>query len=198
MARKQRSIFTMRTGGAMGAVRKPRARSEGLVVEALNDELLIYDLATDRAHCLGAAAARVWRACDGRTLVGALSATLNLDADSVDRALAELEACDLLDEGPALDAGTTRRELGIRLAKTSAAVAAVPLIWSIAAPSPAAAATPTVAFCAGACGGTCNAKPGCCCCRYGSGSNRECYPTSLCPSHVRVPPSNPTPPACGV
>ena len=197
MARKQGSMFKLPVVGRTPDVRKPRARSEGLVVEQLNDELLVYDLASNRAHCLGAPAARVWRACDGRTLVGSLSATLELDADSVDQALAGLEACDLLDEAPALGAGTTRRELGIRVAKTSAAVAAVPLIWSIAAPSPAAAATPTVAFCAGACGGPCNAKPGCCCCRFGTrSSNRECYPTSLCPSHPRVPPTSTTQPAC--
>ena len=182
------------------ATTKPLARSDDLVVEEVEGELLVYDLASNRAHCLGATAARVWRACDGRTPVGALSATPDVDADSVDRALAELDACDLLDEGPTLGAGTTRRELGIRVAKTSAAVAAVPLIWSIAGPIPEAAATPTPAFCAegisNGCG-NCGQRPGCCCCHFGErGNDKVCYPTSLCPSHPREPPTSTKVPHC--
>src|SRR5882672_6087923 len=44
----------------------PRARGEGLVIEEIEDELLVYDLERHRAHRLNPAAALVWRACDGR------------------------------------------------------------------------------------------------------------------------------------
>ena len=43
----------------------PQARTTGVVVEHLADEVLVYDLERDRAHCLNQAAARVWEKCDG-------------------------------------------------------------------------------------------------------------------------------------
>ena len=44
----------------------PIARTEGLIVEELDDEVLVYDMDRDRAHCLNSTAARVWKLCDGR------------------------------------------------------------------------------------------------------------------------------------
>src|SRR3954463_11534640 len=76
---------------------KPLARSENLVIEELGDELLIYDLNANRAHSLGASAARVWRACDGNTTVEVLSARTDLDAGTVAQALEELRNSSLLD-----------------------------------------------------------------------------------------------------
>ena len=56
--------------------KKPLARSEELVIEELGDELLVYDERTQRAHCLSATAARVWRACDGKgRLTGSASSS---------------------------------------------------------------------------------------------------------------------------
>src|SRR5829696_3089212 len=72
---------------------RPAARSEHLVVEELGDELLVYDLQLNRAHSLGDSAARVWRACDGKTMVDSLCAKTDLDADTVARALSELREC---------------------------------------------------------------------------------------------------------
>ena len=40
---------------------KPRARTEGLVVTELPDELLVYDLERHRAHCLNPTAALVFK-----------------------------------------------------------------------------------------------------------------------------------------
>jgi hypothetical protein len=45
----------------------PRARTDGLVVKELTDEVLVYDLKRDKAHCLNLAAAAVWKLCDGRS-----------------------------------------------------------------------------------------------------------------------------------
>ena len=50
----------------MGAPERPQARTEGLVIKALPDEILVHDLARHRTHCLNGAAAAVWRLCDGR------------------------------------------------------------------------------------------------------------------------------------
>src|SRR3954463_10160017 len=97
-----------------GPAAKPLARSTELVVEELADELLVYDLRSDEAHCLGATAARVWRACDGENTVAALETELGLDAASVAKALEDLDRCALLQAAPA---GMTRRELNLKLTK---------------------------------------------------------------------------------
>ncbi|MDQ2746969.1 MAG: PqqD family protein [Acidobacteriota bacterium] len=44
---------------------KPVARREGLVIQEMPEEVLVYDLATDKAHCLNQTAAFVWKSCDG-------------------------------------------------------------------------------------------------------------------------------------
>lgn len=119
----------------------PLARSEQLIIEELEDEVLVYDQSTDLAHCLSPTAARVWRACDGYTMTDALANKLGLDDATVARTLEELESCSLFEAGTGPSAGSTRRELTIRMAKVGGVVAATPLIYSIAAPTPALAAS---------------------------------------------------------
>jgi hypothetical protein len=162
---------------------KPLAREDELVVEELGDELLVYDLTRDRAHSLGATAARVWHACDGSTSVDSLSADLEVDADTVARALAELRECHLLDVGAIQADGLTRRDAGVRAAKVGAALASVPLIVSVAAPAAAMAVTVTEEFCqtinvTGHGCGECH-KEGCCCCEppgtTGSSVTKPCH-----------------------
>jgi len=170
---------------------RPLARVEGLVVEELEEELLVYDQRSNRAHCLSSTAAMVWRACDGETRADAFVERLNLGEDSVRLALQELADCELLDDGPSIlvgNGGMTRRDLSLRAAKVGTAAAAVPLIWSITAPVPAAAATPTVEECArysdASCDGCRSICGCCCCCQKGTTSPFEscklCYPTRLC------------------
>jgi hypothetical protein len=148
---------------------KPLARSEDLIVEELGDEVLVYDSNSDTAHCLTPDAARVWRGCDGTTPIDVLTAQVGLSAERVDNALSELQACNLLEQAPTLAGdGHTRRELVLRVAKVGAAAAAVPLIISVSAPTPAQAGT--IRFCAtfssGNCGSStgCSGTVGCCCC----------------------------------
>ena len=171
----------------------PVARSEGLVIEELGDELLVYDQASNHAHCLGAKAATVWRACNGDTKADALAPGLGLDEDDVRRALQELAECELLENGPpvlARNGGMTRRDLGFRVAKVGAAAAAAPMIWSITAPTSAAAATPTPAQCLlytdSDCDNCTNICGCCCCCQAGGGptepSCKICYTTAGCSS----------------
>jgi hypothetical protein len=162
---------------------KPLARADDLVIEELGDELLVYDLKGDRAHSLGASAALVWRACDGETKVEALSAKLELDDETVARALLELRECRLLDGEVVADGSMTRRDLGFRTAKLGAAAATLPMIVSIVAPTAAMAVTPTEEFCqsiteTGHGCGECH-KFGCCCCEppgtTGSSVTKPCH-----------------------
>lgn len=157
---------------------KPVARDTELAIEELGDELLVYDLRTDEAHCLGATAARVWRACDGDTTVEALERRLGLAKADVAKALEDLERCSLLVAPPL---GITRRELNLKVTKVGAAAASLPFIVSIAVPA-IAAATPTVVQCrAGFTGGCGDCRlSGCCCCGPGGGTIKDCVPTATC------------------
>lgn len=166
------------------ATSKPLARTNGLIVEELDGEVLVYDGESSQAHCLSSAAARVWRACDGDTSVEQLSESLELDPAVVVAALAELEECTLLDRGLPGPQEITRREATAKLAKVGAAAAIVPLIYSIGVPAPALAASQK--FCLGliTCSGDCDTcfNNFCCCC-HGSPSNQkvctaDCTPMS--------------------
>lgn len=55
----------------------PQARTDDLVINELSDEVLVYDLQRDKAHCLNAAAASVWKQCDGRTTVAEIARRLS-------------------------------------------------------------------------------------------------------------------------
>jgi hypothetical protein len=174
----------------------PQARSEELVVEELEDEVLVYDSTNKRAHCLGATAARVWRACDGKSDVDALAETLDLDSEEVRQALKELEASQMLEDhglkivdgssngGSTNGSGLTRRQF----TKIGAATAATPLIYSIAVNTPMAAATPLPFFCelftTGDCGAAsgCGSIAGCCCCCAGGGACKTCGSQKFCNS----------------
>ena len=48
----------------------PMARHNGLVVQEMPDEVLVYDMDTNKAHCLNQSAAFVWKSCDGNNTVG--------------------------------------------------------------------------------------------------------------------------------
>jgi hypothetical protein len=184
-----------RTHASLDA-RAPLRRSDDLIVDALDDELLIFDRTIMRAHCLSADAARVWQGCDGSRDATALSAELGLPRDVVRRALEELEASQLLDQGlelvdvnPGNGKAVTRRQLAVRSAKLGTAVATAPLILSITAPSAMAAASPTFDACAISTGNSCGNNPGecgfilgcCCCCNWVSGGQCQlCTPFGLC------------------
>jgi hypothetical protein len=172
------------------STRRPLARSDELVIEELEDEVLIYDKKNKRAHCLSATAARVWRACDGVSDAEALAETLDLSERDVRDAFDELESVELFEAGLELVVvngngngnghGLTRRELTKRSAKVGAAVAAAPMILSITAPTAWATATPPQFFCeiftTQSCGASsgCGSIAGCCCC------NKSCPAQASC------------------
>lgn len=178
-----------RVGGALNNKLKPLARSEGLLIEEVGDELLICDPDSNRAHSLNGFAARVWQACDGETTSEALVAKLGSDRDSVAHALAELSDRKLLEPTGlpiVANGGVTRRDLGVRAAKVGAAAA----IITVALPVAEAAATPTPAQCLLYTDSDCDNCTnicGCCCCGQSGGgavnpSCKTCYTTSGCPT----------------
>jgi hypothetical protein len=140
-----------------------RARTEGLLVHPLEDEVLVYDLARHKAHCLNQASATVWKHCDGThsvvDLARAVTRELDIafDEQMVWLALVQLDKARLLEQriGPGSGAAKiTRREVIKRVGL--AAAISVPLISSIISPTPAQAATCVAK------GGACTSSLQCC------------------------------------
>lgn len=147
----------------------PRARREGLVIQELPDEVLVYDRERDKAHCLNQTAALVWKYCDGKTTVPTMARNLerDLNTNGIDEkvvwyALGQLGKDHLLEENivpPTLLGGMTRRQMVQVLGV--AAVIAIPVVSSIVAPTPAQAATclpngQTCSISSECCSGLCN------------------------------------------
>ena len=125
---------------------RPKAKTERVVSERVDDELVVYDGASHTAHCLSSDVASVWELCDGRASQHELAQRLALDPATVERAVNALSESGLLDETPAAAKREySRREAAARLAKASGAAFAAPLIYSVAIPSMAAAISPTPA-----------------------------------------------------
>jgi hypothetical protein len=98
----------------------PLARTDALVVKELEDEVLVYDLKRDKAHCLNPTAATVWKRCDGKLAVTDMARLLEKELKSPVKdeviwlALRQLDKFHLLQEratGPSAKPGLSRREL---------------------------------------------------------------------------------------
>jgi hypothetical protein len=117
----------------------PLARRDGLVVKTVAGEVLVYDLERHRAHSLNPLAAAIWRGCDGRRPVATLAAAVRAETGvpvttaAVEYGLASLGRAHLLTGGAPRVSGPTRRQV---LAGVGTA-AAMPLVLSIVAPTPA-------------------------------------------------------------
>jgi hypothetical protein len=114
----------------------PRARQNGLVVRELDDEVLVYDLERNEAHCLNQTAGLVWKHCDGETTISEMVELLRKDlgpaADEqvVWHALLQLGKDHLLEEQvsrPATAPVMTRRHMlqKVGVAVTAAAVTSI-------------------------------------------------------------------------
>lgn len=131
----------------------PVARTENLLIQEVDDELMVYDQEGNTCHCLNPVAARVWHYCDGYNTVDDISKfleeELEISADTDIRdlvwlALEELESFGLmkeyLREPIPIKMGLSRRKvLGKtgRLAGGLVAGALFPMVQSILAPQPA-------------------------------------------------------------
>jgi len=126
----------------------PKSRQVGLVVEQVGDETIVYDHKTKEAHSLNRTASIVWRNCDGQHSVSELAAIvrvdLGIDADEsiVQYALDRLYSAQLLETDVSADVDSvTRRDVLRRMAAAGVATIAIPAVLSIAAPTPAMAAS---------------------------------------------------------
>jgi hypothetical protein len=124
--------------------RFPLARSEGLLIEQVDSEKVIFDEETKEAHCLAPLASVVFAHSDGRTspaqLAGIASERLGepVSEEQIQVALAQLEGRGLLSSP--LPVRISRRDMIHKSAAFGTAAAATTLILTIE-PSLAQAAT---------------------------------------------------------
>lgn len=123
----------------------PAARSDGLLVQKVGDEAVVYDLDTKEAHCLKPLAAFVFDASDGSATFGELAKRAGAEVDpavtdeQVVEAVAQLQEVGLL-TAPSLlvvdGNGVSRREMMRRVGYAgAAATVGTGLVMSIGAPT---------------------------------------------------------------
>lgn len=158
----------------------PIARKDGLVLQEMPDELLVYDLETNKAHCLNETSAFVWHACDGNNSVSEITELFgNQSGERVPEeliwlAIDQLSSKNLLEKPMDLKSnGQTRREVIKKIGL--ATVIALPLISSLAAP--------TSVLAVGSCAGGCSTTTPCanstaCACTANGGIGGACQSAS--------------------
>ncbi len=117
----------------------PVARSTNLVIQEVPNEVLIFDIDTNKAHCLNKTAALVWKSCDGKRSVSEIAKFVGSETgeqvsdDLVWLAIDQLNETNLLEDQVAVDfKGQSRRDALKKIGLAS--VIALPIVASLAAP----------------------------------------------------------------
>jgi hypothetical protein len=153
----------------------PSARRDGVLFQAIDDEVIVYDTKRHKAHCLNRTAERVWAHCDGQATVADVARRLTQEFEApVDHrvvwlAVEQLRKAHLLAEAPRSPHGLSRREVLKRLGV--AAAVALPLVTSIRTPTAAQGASCANGgeLCGASAGGR-NCCPGFECCEISQGT----------------------------
>lgn len=126
----------------------PLARNKNIVVQNLAREILIYDLAEDRAFYLNETLALVYQACDGTTSFDKLKSKYSFNDDVIYLALDDLKRENLLEKNAdylSPFVGMSRREAIRKVGMAS--MIALPLISGLTAPTAANAASGVAVAC---------------------------------------------------
>lgn len=127
----------------------PTGRHDGLLVQEVGDELVVYDRERHQAHRLDRTAAFIWRHCDGKRseaeLAKLLEQELRLPADEemVSLGLERLADASLLVEPEVwLKHRMSRRQMLVKLGLAGGIGLLGPVVQSITAPTPVMAQSP--------------------------------------------------------
>lgn len=127
---------------------KPRSRTDKLVVQDVDGEVLIYDLSNDKAFCLNSTSAAIWKLCDGEHSVVEIADQIRKELRAKDSedlvwlALDQLKKENLIsglsgDRDPF--GGLSRRQVIKKIGLAS--MVAIPVVSSLIAPAPVHAAS---------------------------------------------------------
>jgi hypothetical protein len=143
---------------------RPHARKDHLLVREVGDELVVYDRERHHAHRLNRTAALVWRHCDGQRTVAEIARLLQYELNhAVDEklvwlSLLRLDRAHLLRErvtGPQKLTGQSRRQVVRKLGLVGALSFLLPVVTTLAAPTPALAQSGVTFTCTPDAGNTC-------------------------------------------
>lgn len=149
------------------------------IKEELGEELVVFDRASNKAHLLDARSAAVFRASADGAMLSELEPLMDAGSPEKRAALVRFAVLELERVGLVVTSGRDEARLSRRsLLKTLGTAASLPIIVSIVAPTPAAAATAGT----GTPGSTCTVASDCggcvglCLCKAvgGSGSTLKC------------------------
>jgi hypothetical protein len=164
----------MPTQSEMNAI-VPCARKESLIIAEIPDEVLVYDLKNNEAHCLNRPAAVVWANCDGKKTIAQVSQVLERELKSPGNQATVWMAIDLLKKRGLLQGAINKaaQRPGLSRRKAIGAIAmaglALPIISSIVAPTRAQAAS--------------GLPPGACCQTNGECASGSCSQNApACPN----------------
>lgn len=142
--------------------KRPLARKKDLVIQELPDEVIVYDMSTNKAHCLNPSATFIWRACNGKNSIADIVSEFDalgqgpVSEDFVWLAIDQLQESALLEQDiPPRFSGQSRRQVIKKIGLAS--MVAVPVIASLVAPQNALA----TASCACVNPGDCLTQPTC-------------------------------------
>ena len=167
----------------------PQARVDGLVVSDVQDETLVYDVESHRAHTLSPVAAVVWRNSDGKHTVADLARLIGGDLDGLSREKAVWSALERLEQAGLMEhhldksfmgGEPSRRAFMKGMGRVGAAAGAATVV-SLAVPLAAAANTRSCGPVPE--GGACNFNTNCqtCCCTVNESTGvGTCRPFSVC------------------
>ncbi len=139
----------------------PVARKADLVIQELQDEILVFDTKTNKAHCLNDTASTVWRFCDGKNSVSDINDLIEIQTGAkvpeslVWLALDQLSEKELLeDKVEGISAGQNRRQVLKKIGLAS--MVALPIVASLTVPTAAlaVACSGVVTTCVGCADGT--------------------------------------------
>ena len=136
----------------MNNLQTPIARKDGLVIQEMPDEVLVYDLNSNKAHCLNQTAAFVWKACDGTKSITEINALMEREfGENISEEMIWL-AIDLLNKDNLLEQnintkfnGLSRREVIKKVGLTT--VVALPVVAMLSFPTVSLAVTCPPSIC---------------------------------------------------
>jgi hypothetical protein len=162
----------------------PVSRKDNLVVQEMDGEVLIYDLAENKAYCLNETSALIWQACDGNKSTAEISEFISQELNSpanedlIWLAIDQLKKEKLIENGDEIPnnfAGMSRREVIKKVGLGT--MIALPIVASMVAPSAVSAASLVACNPAAVCACQNSSNPvGAQCTTGGSGS--PCTPAS--------------------
>ena len=134
----------------------PIARQQGLVVQEMPDEVLVYDMESNKAHCLNQSAAAIWKSCNGSNSIADIVRQFESSGSGKVTEDFVWLAIDQLNENGLLEAGVSPRFQGQsrrQALKTigMASMVALPVIASLVAPQSALASASCACVNPGAC-----------------------------------------------